>query len=348
MLNLERLRALHAVADRGSVNAAAQALHVTTSAISQQLAKLEQEIGQPLLERNGRGVRLTDAAAVLVAPHRARAVAARAGGGRARRAPHRRGRSPHHRGVPHRRTRARAARPAARCSPLTRSSTWSVREQEPHESHARCWLRGDLDLLIAQDWANAPLALPDGLSRAPILDDVADVALPATHPLAGREAVALDELAGDRWIAWQVGHHLSRLAHAHAAVARARAARRAHRRRARDPAGAGRRRAWAPRSFRVSVATRCQPAFASSRSSRRCAGTSTRSGAARPAAARRSPRRSRRSRRRRLRSRPPRLSRDPARRPPAVAFRVRGARPIPGPTPPCDRDAGGRPRVACG
>ncbi len=62
MLNLDRLRALHAVADRGSLMAAADALHVTNSAISQQLAKLEDEVGQPLLERNGRGVRLTDAA----------------------------------------------------------------------------------------------------------------------------------------------------------------------------------------------------------------------------------------------------------------------------------------------
>jgi DNA-binding transcriptional LysR family regulator len=63
MLSFERLRILHAVATYGSVNARASALHVTNSA--QQIAKLESELGQPLLERNGRGVRLTDAAAVL-------------------------------------------------------------------------------------------------------------------------------------------------------------------------------------------------------------------------------------------------------------------------------------------
>lgn len=55
MLDLERLRALHAVAAYGSVSAAADVLHVTTSAVSQQLAKLERETGQKLLERNGRG-----------------------------------------------------------------------------------------------------------------------------------------------------------------------------------------------------------------------------------------------------------------------------------------------------
>jgi catechol 2,3-dioxygenase-like lactoylglutathione lyase family enzyme len=64
MLSIERLRILHAVATYGSVNAAPSALHVTNSAVSQQIAKLESELGQPLLERNGRGVRLTDATAV--------------------------------------------------------------------------------------------------------------------------------------------------------------------------------------------------------------------------------------------------------------------------------------------
>jgi DNA-binding transcriptional LysR family regulator len=65
MLSFERLRILHAVATYGSVNAAASALHVTNSAVSQQIAKLESELGQPLPERNGRGVRLADAAAIL-------------------------------------------------------------------------------------------------------------------------------------------------------------------------------------------------------------------------------------------------------------------------------------------
>jgi DNA-binding transcriptional LysR family regulator len=66
MLNLDRLRALHAVSAHGSIIAAAETLNVTTSAVSQQLAKLELETGQTLLERHGRGVRLTDAANALV------------------------------------------------------------------------------------------------------------------------------------------------------------------------------------------------------------------------------------------------------------------------------------------
>ena len=66
MLNVERLRALHAVAEKGSILAAADSLHVTTSAVSQQLAKLEREVGRRLLEKQGRGVRLTDAGRLLV------------------------------------------------------------------------------------------------------------------------------------------------------------------------------------------------------------------------------------------------------------------------------------------
>src|SRR5262245_14648952 len=66
MLNLERLRILHAISAYGSVSAAADILHVTTSAISQQITKLEREVGQRMLDKNGRGVRLTDAAELLV------------------------------------------------------------------------------------------------------------------------------------------------------------------------------------------------------------------------------------------------------------------------------------------
>lgn len=74
MLDLNRLKALHAVAVYGSVGAAAEALMVTPSAISQQLAKLERETGSVLIERNGRGVRLTDAAGLL-ADHAERILA---------------------------------------------------------------------------------------------------------------------------------------------------------------------------------------------------------------------------------------------------------------------------------
>src|ERR687894_42820 len=66
MLDLRRLRTLRELNERGTIAAVADALQFTPSAVSQQLALLEREAGVPLLERAGRGVRLTDAALVLV------------------------------------------------------------------------------------------------------------------------------------------------------------------------------------------------------------------------------------------------------------------------------------------
>src|SRR3954447_25071859 len=66
MLDLRRLRLLKELHARGTIAAVADALRYTPSAISQQLAMLEREAGVPLLARAGRGVRLTDAALVLV------------------------------------------------------------------------------------------------------------------------------------------------------------------------------------------------------------------------------------------------------------------------------------------
>src|SRR3954447_2196250 len=66
MLDLRRLRLLHELHERGTIAAVADAVRYTPSAVSQQLAVLEREVGVPLLERAGRGVRLTDAGRVLV------------------------------------------------------------------------------------------------------------------------------------------------------------------------------------------------------------------------------------------------------------------------------------------
>src|SRR6266702_1759603 len=66
MLDVRRLRDLHAVSGYGSVTAAAAALGYSAPAVSQQLAALEREVGMRLTERAGRGVELTPAAVILV------------------------------------------------------------------------------------------------------------------------------------------------------------------------------------------------------------------------------------------------------------------------------------------
>ncbi|CAG7622123.1 LysR family transcriptional regulator [Actinacidiphila bryophytorum] len=203
MLSLERLRILHAIDTYGSVSAAADVLSVTTSAVSQQMAKLERETGQSLLAKSGRGVRLTDAGRLLsghaerilslvelahadLEAHRGAALGDLIAGA-----------------FP---TAVRGLFPAAltelrREHPQLRTM---VHELEPHDSLARL-NRGDIDLAVVLDWYNKPLSLPGGLAKAPLFDDIVDVALPAGHPLEGRSRIDLDELAGESWIAWPDG-----------------------------------------------------------------------------------------------------------------------------------------------
>jgi DNA-binding transcriptional LysR family regulator len=65
MLDVIRLRVLVAVARHGSVTAAARALNYAQPSISHHIARLEAETGARLLQRAGRGVRLTDAGRLL-------------------------------------------------------------------------------------------------------------------------------------------------------------------------------------------------------------------------------------------------------------------------------------------
>jgi DNA-binding transcriptional LysR family regulator len=65
MLDVTRLRVLVAVARHGSVTAAARALNYAQPSISHHIARLEAETGARLLQRAGRGVRLTDAGRLL-------------------------------------------------------------------------------------------------------------------------------------------------------------------------------------------------------------------------------------------------------------------------------------------
>ncbi len=65
MLDVTRLRVLDAVARRGSVTAAARELDYSQSSVSHHLARLEAETGAQLLQRVGRGIRLTQAGQLL-------------------------------------------------------------------------------------------------------------------------------------------------------------------------------------------------------------------------------------------------------------------------------------------
>ncbi|WP_328693953.1 LysR family transcriptional regulator [Streptomyces phaeochromogenes] len=203
MLNLERLRTLDALARHGSVSGAAEALHVTTSAVSQQMSKLEREVGQQLLAKNGRGVRLTDAGRLL-ADHAARILSqvelaqsdleAQRGQvmGELRLA-----------AFP---TAARGLFPTALAALRAEHPGLRVRSRELEpETGVALVTRGDLDLAVVLDWYNKPLPLPDGLVKASLLDDPTDLALPVGHRLADRSEVDLADFVDDEWIAWDEG-----------------------------------------------------------------------------------------------------------------------------------------------
>lgn len=202
-MDLQRLRVLRAVQLAGSVVGAARTLHVTTSAVSQQMARLEREVGQRLTERRGRGIRLTEAGELLA--REAGDLLAHAEQVEARLAGHRgavAGMLP----IAAFATAARGLLPTALCDLRSRYPDLSVSlaEQEPHQAiPGLC--RGDLDMAVVQEWPDAPLAVPGSLTRRDLLDDAFDVALPARHRLAGRDSVAIKELADDEWISWSTG-----------------------------------------------------------------------------------------------------------------------------------------------
>ncbi|MFC8921888.1 LysR family transcriptional regulator [Cellulosimicrobium sp. NPDC057127] len=79
-MDLTRLRVLAAVAREGSVTGAARALHYAQPSVSHHLARLEAEVGVPLVARHGRGVRLTEAGLLLA--RRAEEILGRVGAAR--------------------------------------------------------------------------------------------------------------------------------------------------------------------------------------------------------------------------------------------------------------------------
>ncbi|MHB9755109.1 LysR family transcriptional regulator [Streptomyces sp. BYX5S] len=203
MLNLERLRVLDALARHGSVSGAAEGLHVTTSAVSQQMAKLEREAGQRLLAKHGRGVRLTDAGRLL-AEHAARILSQVELAQSDLEA--QRGQVVGELRISAFPTAARGLFPGALRALREQHPQLRVRSQELEpETAVAAVIRGDLDLAVVLDWYNKPMPMPDGLVKASILDDPADIAMPVGHPLAGRDEVGLEEFADDEWITWGQG-----------------------------------------------------------------------------------------------------------------------------------------------
>ncbi|MES2940497.1 MAG: LysR substrate-binding domain-containing protein [Pseudomonadota bacterium] len=196
-MDVNRLRALRELARRGTMAAAAEALFLTPSAVSQQVALLEQEVGVALTERRGRGVRLTPAGEALVA-HAERIMVvldeARSEMAQLRRE------------IAGELRVAAFPTIASAVLPETVKALRAVfprldvvlEEMEPLDGLAALgsW-RTDVALV---DDLSAPLAgQPDALGLVPLAQDRLYALLPEAHALASRRSLGMGELRGEAW-----------------------------------------------------------------------------------------------------------------------------------------------------
>ncbi|MFE5855319.1 LysR family transcriptional regulator [Streptomyces sp. NPDC056500] len=198
MIDPRRLRILRAVADHRTVTAAASALYLTPSAVSQQLNALEQETGHSLVIRSGKGARLTAAGeillnhthAVLAQLERAEAELAAYEGGAAGEV-----------------TMAAFATGIAEVVAPALGLLGSghgdirvrVRDAEGDESLPLV-LDGEADIAVAVEYRGAPGADDPRLWRVPLYAEPFDAVLHAVHPLALEQRIALADLSEDDWI----------------------------------------------------------------------------------------------------------------------------------------------------
>ena len=178
--------------------ATAVALHLTPSAVSQQLAGLAREVGAPLLEHRGRGVVLTGQARLLLSHadtvleelDRTRAaLEAWSGGtvGEVRVGSLSTGIS------------ALVAPALGRLHDERPGLVVRVDELEPAGS-LRALDAGDLDVAVTVDHPGAPSRRDTRYHRVDLIADVMDALLPPDHRLAASSEVDLADLATDVWV----------------------------------------------------------------------------------------------------------------------------------------------------
>lgn len=205
MLDPRRLRALREVDARGSIAAAAQALGYTASAVSQSIAAMERYLDLQLLERTSRGVTLTPAGVRLV--EHADVILAHLD------AAEREARALRSHDAQISLTMAtfasgvdlvvRAASELARARPNT-----ELRVVEADPGYSLPELRsGKVDVALTYVNEGLPTEPPAWMEETPLLTEPVLAILPEHHPLAGRDAIRLVELAGERFIAEPAADH---------------------------------------------------------------------------------------------------------------------------------------------
>jgi DNA-binding transcriptional LysR family regulator len=195
-LSLQRLRMLRELHRRGTVTAAAVAMHYTASAVSQQLAQLERDVGVKLFERLGRRVQLTDLG-VLLAEHAEEILGAVERATVALEEAQETATVTLTAGVFA--TVAAGLLPPALTALAAEHPGIRVRTRQlaPEET-AVAVRRGEVDLAFVIDYADAPMPDDPGLRSVTIAVERLHAAVPAGAVPAA--AVALLELAEHPWI----------------------------------------------------------------------------------------------------------------------------------------------------
>ena len=197
-MNVTRLRIVYELSRRGSVTAVADALWMTPSAVSQHLSAFERETGTKLVERAGRGVRLTAAGrtlaeqganviAALAAAQAALDALAEAPSGRLRVAAFP---SVVRRLLPRAIATLRAEHPEL---------VLEIEDLEGAQS-LDAVRTGRVDVAVVDDWGWDAGASRDGLDVTELFEDPLVVVLPKSHALAERETVEWGELRDEAFI----------------------------------------------------------------------------------------------------------------------------------------------------
>jgi DNA-binding transcriptional LysR family regulator len=175
------------------------------------LAALSKEVGTPVIEQDGRRVRLTAAAELLL--RHAHEIFTHLEHAESDLAQFRAGKA----GTV--RVGAFASAIRSLCAPmlssLERQSGIRVEIQEVNDAaNALLARKVDIALTMALGHGTADVRGSDDprLDSWPLLDDVMDMALPLNHPLAGETSVHLSDLAADDWILGQSGTSCWRIA----------------------------------------------------------------------------------------------------------------------------------------
>ena len=205
-MEARHLMILRELGDRGSVSAVAAALHLTPSAVSQQLAALQRSVPVPLTRLDGRVLVLTDAgrslaaAAVDVATALARAGAA----------------VDAHLVDPSATVRVVAFHSAASAffPRLLRAGVARIEcADEDVAQDAFPLLSANYDVVVAHRPAGSG-TWPGTVTMTRLLSEPLDVAVPAAHPLATKPRLRAADVAGEQWIAVHDGFPLTAAIHA--------------------------------------------------------------------------------------------------------------------------------------